>query len=102
MLFRSYNQRLDNPFSPSVQHVVVTVGRPKGTTYPGLAERITERIDGRVPGATVEVRFVTVDRATASPEPNSGIARTGQTDPNPTYSTPSASAPSLLIGTKEY
>jgi len=100
--FDTYNQRLDNPFSPSVQHVVVTVGRPKGTTYPGLAERITERIDGRVPGATVEVRFVTVDRATASPEPNSGIARTGRTDPNPTYSTPSASAPSLLISTKEY
>jgi uncharacterized hydrophobic protein (TIGR00271 family) len=63
--FDSYEDRLGRPFSPSVREVVVTVGRPDDRPYPDLVERIADRVAAHAPGATVEVRYVGIDRATA-------------------------------------
>ena len=43
--------------------VVVTVGRPPGETYPGLADRIADRVDSN--GLAVEVQYVEIQRADA-------------------------------------
>jgi uncharacterized hydrophobic protein (TIGR00341 family) len=64
--FDSYDERLDHPFSPTAQRVVVTVGRPNGQPYPDLAARIATAVSGVASSATVEVRYVAVDRADAA------------------------------------
>ncbi|WP_132058075.1 TIGR00341 family protein [Halorussus amylolyticus] len=51
------------PFVES-ERVVVTVGRPSGREYPGLADRISARInDGERGPVEVEVRYVDIDTA---------------------------------------
>ncbi len=56
-----YNEQ--RPFHRSEQ-VTVTVGRPFGTPYPELAERLAARINSRIDyDVAVQVRFVEVDQA---------------------------------------
>ncbi len=67
--FESLEQWLfDDPFSPGVESVVVTVGSPEGRGYPDLADRIADRVD-----APIEVRFVAVDRAGREPDRSSRV-----------------------------
>ena len=54
------------PVAPAVSNVTVTVSRTEGADTSGLADRIAGRLSGVAPGANVEVRYVSVDRAEAT------------------------------------
>ena len=61
----------DMLFSQSSRTVVVTVGRPSGTTYPALADAIKQRIRQRTGNdVAVQVRFIDVEAASGSDESN--------------------------------
>ncbi|WP_115862559.1 TIGR00341 family protein [Halorussus litoreus] len=54
----AFEQRGTLPFDQS-DRVVVTVGRPPGAEYSGLADRVSERVNRNADGAvSVQVRFV--------------------------------------------
>jgi hypothetical protein len=71
--------------------VTVTVGRPAGVETDSLAERIAGRLHDQAPGATVEVRYVTVDRASAGPTADTAEA-SGPNAERGTEGEPSADA----------
>ncbi|PSQ18800.1 TIGR00341 family protein [Halobacteriales archaeon QS_8_69_26] len=75
--FTPLDERLtDSPLRPRVERLVITVGRPNGETYPGLAAELSESVDAV---ETVEVRFVTVKRP--GDEPSSRLRPATVGDP---------------------
>jgi uncharacterized hydrophobic protein (TIGR00341 family) len=86
--------------------VVVTLGRPAGAEYPGLAAAIADRIERRTDrDVTVQIRFVEIQSATAETTatsqeriapPHAAYSSKGSPGSYPTASTAASSSPSTF------